>query len=300
MAHSHDTGQVSKTKLLITIILNLVITAAQIVGGLISGSLALISDAIHNLSDSISIILAYIAQILSGKPATRKSTFGYKRAETLAAFINSVALVGISVYLVVEAVERISDPQQVDARWMFWLGLLGLIANGISVLILQREKDNNLNIKAAYLHLFGDALTSFAVIAGAALIWYFQIYWVDPAITILISIYLFVHSFELLKESVYILMQMAPSDVNTGKIEKRLHEIDELKNVHHIHVWNLTDKLIHFECHVDLEKDLKISETGKIFESIRKILHDEFDIEHVTIQFEYESSHKDNCDGGVG
>lgn len=297
MAHSHDNTNVSKTKLLITIILNLVITAAQIVGGLISGSLALISDAIHNLSDSISIILAYIAQILSGKPATKKLTFGYKRAETLAAFINSVALVGISVYLVVEAINRIRDPQQVDATWMFWLGLLGLVANGISVLILQKDKNNSLNIKAAYLHLLGDALTSLAVIAGAALIWYFEIYWVDPLITILISIYLFVHSFELLKESVYILMQMAPSDIKTSKIEKRLQEMNELNNVHHIHVWNLTDKLIHFECHVDLEKDLKISETGEIFESMKKILHDEFDIEHVTIQFEYESSHKEDCGG---
>lgn len=297
MAHSHETNQVSKKKLLITIVLNLVITAAQIAGGLISGSLALISDAIHNLSDSISIILAYIAQILSGKPVTQKSTFGYKRAETLAAFINSVALIGISVYLVFEAIERIQSPQKVDAVWMFWLGLLGLIANGISVAILHREKNNNLNIKAAYLHLLGDALTSLAVIAGAGLIWFFSIYWIDPVVTILISVYLFVHSFDLLKESVSILMQMAPSQTEVSHIKKRLQKEKTLKDIHHIHLWKLTDKIVHFECHIDLEKDLKVSETGKIFELVKKILHDEFDVEHVTVQFEYESSHKEDCAG---
>ena len=296
MAHSHETNQISRKKLLITIVLNLVITAAQIIGGLISGSLALISDAVHNLSDSVSIILAYIAQVLSGKPVTPRSTFGYKRAETLAAFINSMALIAISVYLVIEAVERIQNPQQINANWMFWLGLLGLIANGISVLILQKERNSNLNIKAAYLHLMGDALTSLAVIAGAVLIWLFEIYWVDPVVTVLISIYLFFHSFELLKESVTILMQMAPSQTKISEIKNRLAKEQALKNVHHIHLWNLTDKLVHFECHIDLKKDLRVSETGKIFEKLRKILHDEFDIEHVTVQFEYESSHEENCE----
>jgi cobalt-zinc-cadmium efflux system protein len=297
MAHSHDTNQVSGSRLLFTILLNLVITVAQIVGGLISGSLALISDAIHNLSDSVSVILAYFAQFLSSKPITRKSTFGYKRAEILAAFLNAIVLIGISVFLVFEAVDRLLNIKEVEAGWMFWLGLLGLIANGISVLILEREKNKNINIKAAYLHLLGDALTSLAVIIGAVLIWLFKIYWVDPIITILISIYLFVHTLALLKESVAILMQMAPAEVKVDEIEKRLMHIQELKNVHHIHLWNLTDKVIHFECHLVLEEDKKVSETDEIQEKVRKVLHDEFDIEHVTIQFEYEPDHQQNCDG---
>ncbi len=141
MAHSHDTNQVSGSRLLFTILLNLIITVAQIAGGLISGSLALISDAIHNLSDSVSIILAYFAQFLSRKPVTLKSTFGYKRAEILAAFLNAVVLIGISVFLVFEAVDRLLNIKAVEAGWMFWLGLLGLIANGISVLILEKEKE---------------------------------------------------------------------------------------------------------------------------------------------------------------
>lgn len=296
MGHSHGTGRVSLPKLLFTIFLNLVITAAQIVGGLVSGSLALISDAIHNLSDTISVILAYIAQLLSLKPTTRKSTFGYKRAEILAAFINALALIGISVFLVFEAVERFVNPLDVDPEWMFWLGLLGLLANGISVLILEREKNKNINIKAAYLHLLGDALTSLAVIAGAVLIWLFGILWVDPVVTILISIYLFVHTLKLLKESVTILMQMTPVEIDIREVEKRLEQLGFLDDVHHIHVWNLTDKIIHFECHIRLVDDLPVSQTGEHFETIRKILHDEFDIEHVTVQFEYEPGNRINCD----
>lgn len=296
MSHNHDTNQVSLPKLIFIFILNLIITIAQITGGIISGSLALISDAIHNLSDSFSVILAWLAQVLSRKPSTLKSTFGYKRAEILAAFINSVALIGISAYLIFEAVNRLLHPKLVDAKWMFWLGLLGLIANGISVLILEREKNKNINIKAAYLHLLGDALTSIAVIVGAVLIWFLNIVWVDAVVTILIGIYLLVHTWKLLKESVTILMQMTPADLDITEIESRLKKIEGLKNVHHIHVWNLTDKLLHFECHLDLEHDLQVSETNVICNKVRKILHDEFDIEHVTIQFEFGGEDKLGCE----
>lgn len=296
MSHTHSSNEVSNTRLVITILLNVLITIAQIIGGIISGSLALISDAIHNLSDSLSVILTWLAQFLSKKPRTVKSTFGYKRAEILAAFINALALIGISIYLVFEAVDRLVHPKTVDAYWMFWLGLLGLVANGISVLILQKEKNKNINIKAAYLHLLGDALTSVAVIAGAVLIWTLQIYWADSVVTILISIYLFVHTLKLLRESVTILMQMAPAEIDLPEIEERLMKMDELLNIHHIHVWNLTDKLIHFECHLTLEDDIRVSETGPILNKVRKVLHDEFEIEHVTIQFEFDKREQKDCD----
>ncbi len=292
----HENNDVSLPRLIFTIILNLIITVAQIIGGIISGSLALISDAIHNLSDTISVILAYIAQLLSLKPSTKQSTFGYKRAEILAAFINAVALIAISVYLIVEAIERLLEPQPVDARWMFWLGLLGLIANGLSVLVLEREKNKNINIKAAYLHLLGDALTSLAVIAGAGLIWFFDVVWVDAVVTILIGVYLLVHTSKLLAESVMILMQMAPKTFDGKRVEEQLLKILGIRRVYHIHVWNLTDKILHFECHIELENDFRISETNDINEAVRKILHHEFDIDHVTIQFEYGLPKKSDCD----
>ena len=292
----HENNDVSLPRLIFTIILNLIITVAQIVGGIISGSLALISDAIHNLSDTISVILAYIAQLLSLKPSTKQSTFGYKRAEILAAFINAVALIAISVYLIFEAIERLLEPQPVDARWMFWLGLLGLVANGLSVLVLEREKNKNINIKAAYLHLLGDALTSLAVIAGAGLIWFFEIVWVDAVVTILIGVYLLVHTSKLLAESVMILMQMAPKTFDGKRVEEQLLKISGIRRVYHIHVWNLTDKILHFECHIELENDFRVSETNDINDEVRKILHHDFDIDHVTIQFEYGSPKKSDCD----
>ncbi len=292
----HENNNVSLPRLIFTIILNLLITVAQIAGGIISGSLALISDAIHNLSDTVSVILAYIAQLLSLKPSTKQSTFGYKRAEILAAFINAVALIAISGYLIFEAVDRLLKPQPVDARWMFWLGLLGLMANGLSVLVLEREKNKNINIKAAYLHLLGDALTSLAVIAGAGLIWFFNVVWVDAVVTILIGVYLLVHTSKLLAESVMILMQMAPKSFDGKRVEEQLLNISGIRRVYHIHVWNLTDKILHFECHIELENDFRVSETNGINEAVRKLLHDDFDIDHVTIQFEFGLPKKTDCD----
>lgn len=292
----HENNNVSLPRLIFTIILNLLITVAQIAGGIISGSLALITDAIHNLSDTVSVILAYIAQLLSLKPSTKQSTFGYKRAEILAAFINAVALIAISGYLIFEAVDRLLKPQPVDARWMFWLGLLGLMANGLSVLVLEREKNKNINIKAAYLHLLGDALTSLAVIAGAGLIWFFNVVWVDAVVTILIGVYLLVHTSKLLAESVMILMQMAPKSFDGKRVEEQLLNIRGIRRVYHIHVWNLTDKILHFECHIELENDFRVSETNGINEAVRKMLHNDFDIDHVTIQFEYGSFKKSDCD----
>lgn len=291
-----EVHQVSMPKLVFTIFLNLLITTAQVAGGIISGSLALISDAIHNLSDTVSVVLAWLAQVLSRKPTTPKSTFGYKRAEILVAFINAIALIAISVYLIFEAVERLITPQPVDARWMFWLGLLGLVANGLSVLILEREKNKNINIRAAYLHLLGDAMTSLAVIVGAALIWMYNIVWVDAVVTVIIGIYLLVHTAKLLKESVTILMQMTPADINIAEIEEKLLTIEGIKSVHHIHVWNLTDKILHFECRLSLVNDLPVSKTEEISNQIMKTLHDEFDIDHVTIQFEFGKNVKNGCD----
>jgi cobalt-zinc-cadmium efflux system protein len=241
MEHHHEhTGR----NLAITVLLNGIITVAQFVGGMISGSLALISDALHNLSDVISVILAYLAHRIGLRPQTVKSTFGYKRAEILAAFINAVSLIAISVYLMVEAGKRFMNPKEVDYLWMLWLGILGIIANGLSVLILHHNKEENLNIRAAYLHLIGDALTSVAVVVGAVCIWLFKIYWIDPLVTVLISIYIFVHTFKILKESVGILMQFAPAEIDQEKVVSVLQEIQEISSVHHMHLWQLADHQI--------------------------------------------------------
>lgn len=284
MSHNHEhTGR----NLAITVLLNGIITVGQFVGGMISGSLALISDALHNLSDVISVILAWVAHRIGLKPQTAKSTFGYKRAEILAAFINAVSLIAVSVFLIIEAVKRFMDPHEVDYRWMLGLGLLGLLANGLSVFILSDNKEENLNIKAAYLHLIGDAMTSVAVIAGAVCIWLFQIYWIDPLVTVLISVYIFVHTFKILKESVGILMQFAPAEIDQKEVVSVLEEIQEISSVHHIHLWQLADHQIYFEAHMVLKNDLPVAQTNAISVKAKELLNHRFGITHTTFQYEY-------------
>lgn len=284
MSHNHEH---TERNLAITVVLNGIITVGQFAGGIVSGSLALISDALHNLSDVISVILAYLAHRIGLRPQTQKSTFGYKRAEILAAFINAISLIAVSVYLMVEAGKRFVYPKEVDYGWMLGLGILGVFANGLSVLILHRNKDENLNIRAAYLHLIGDAMTSVAVIAGAVGIWLFQAYWIDPLVTVLISGYIFFHTFKILKESIGILMQFAPAAIDQKEIVSALREIPEICSVHHIHLWQLDDDKVYFEAHLVLTQNLPVSDTNDITEHAKQLLNNRFAIGHTTFQYEY-------------
>lgn len=292
MSHNHEH---TARNLAITVVLNGIITIGQFAGGIISGSLALISDALHNLSDVISVILAYLAHRIGLRPQTLKSTFGYKRAEILAAFINAITLIAISVYLMVEAGKRFLNPKEVDYLWMLGLGILGVIANGLSVIILHHNKEENLNIRAAYLHLIGDALTSLAVVAGAVCIWLFQVYWIDPLVTVLIGIYIFVHTFQILKESVGILMQFAPQEIDQTEIVMVLQRIPEIRSVHHIHLWQLDDDRIYFEAHLVLTENHPVSDTYNITETANRLLNSRFGISHTTFQYEYALSEDCVC-----
>lgn len=283
MSNHHHTSR----NLAATVILNGIITLAQFVGGIISGSLALISDALHNLSDVISVILAYLAYRIGLKPKNIQSTFGYKRAEILAAFINAITLIAISIYLIIEAGKRFMNPKEVDYQWMLWLGVLGVIANGLSVFLLHENKEENLNIRAAYLHLIGDAMTSLAVILGAVFIWLFDIYWIDPLITVLISLYIFIHTYKILKESTGILMQFAPAAIDQNEVIQVLQKIDEISSVHHIHLWQLSDHNIYFEAHLVLRNNYPVSDTQSVTENAQQLLKSHFGITHTTFQYEF-------------
>lgn len=286
----------SQKKLGLIIILNVLITIAQVIGGVISGSLALISDALHNLSDALAVILAWIAGYLAVKPRTGRSSFGFQRAEILAAFINALVLIAISVYLLIEAIKRFVHPEVVDPEWMFWLGLLGMAANGISVFILHGGRKENINVRAAYLHLMGDMLTSVAVVAGSVFIYTLGWYWIDPLVTLLISTYLMVHTWSILKESVEILMQMSPAGLDISEVGKALTEVEGVQGVHHIHIWKLSDTKIHFEGHVVLPADMMISETAAIHHRMKQLLKERYKIQHVTFQFEYWNKHESDCE----
>lgn len=284
--HYHP-GGVKANRLLTVTILNLVIFFAEIAGGAISNSLSLISDALHNLSDGLAILIAWIANRISKKPSNLKRTFGYKRIEILAAFFNALILIAISLYLFYEATLRIITPAPVKGLIMLIVAVIGLLANLAAVLLLHGDAKKNINVKAAYLHLFGDTLSSIAVIIGGICIYFFDLYWIDPVITILIGLYIIRETWTILKQTIDILMQGSPAGLDLDLIRHDLEQIPEIANIHHVHIWNLDDQSVHFECHVDLLQNYRISETDSIYNKVEKLLKEKHHISHLTIQFEH-------------
>ncbi len=288
MGHNHQHGEVKGKRLGITIVLNMGITISQLIGGILSSSTALISDALHNFSDVVSLIISYIANLLTHRKAqTLDKTFGYKRAEIVAALINSTTLIILAAFLIYEAVERFIHPKEIHGNTVIWLALLSIVLNGLSVLLIKSDAENNINMKSAYLHLFTDMLTSIAVLIGGLLMKYYHWYWVDPVLTLMIAGYLLYMSWEILIESLRIIMQFAPKDIDIEQLEKEITQIPGVKNIHHVHIWQLNDKSYHLEGHVEFNKDIRLSEFDKICEKIEKILMDKFKINHTNIQPEW-------------
>ena len=290
--HSHDHGhhhhhQVEGKNLLFSIVLNIVITVAQVVGGILSGSLALLSDALHNFSDVLSLVFSYVAHKLSKKKASVNQTFGYKRAELIAAFVNAMTLIIVALFLIYGAIERFFNPKIIASGLVIWLSILGIVVNGLSVLMLKKDADKNLNMKSAYLHLFTDMLASVAVLIGGLLMKYFEWYWVDSVMTLIIAIYLIVVGFDLLKTSTKMLMLFTPAHIDIKEIVTEVHKIKGIGKLHHIHVWHLNDDELHLEAHLDCLEDIKISEFNEILHKMEHILLDKFQINHINIQPEY-------------
>jgi cobalt-zinc-cadmium efflux system protein len=286
--HSHNHSTLSGKNLLFSIVLNILITTAQIIGGFISGSLALISDAVHNFSDVISLIISYIANILTHKKKqTKRYTFGYKRAEIIAAFINAATLIVVAIFLGIEAVKRFTTPVKIETNLVIWLAILGIAANGLSVLLLKKDAKSNLNMRSAYVHLLSDMLTSVAVLAGGLLMKYYQIYWVDGLLTLLISVYLIYLSWDILISSTKILMLFAPEHIIIDDVENEVLKIKGIKNIHHVHIWQLNDHDCHIEAHIEFSKDIKLSEFDIICESIETMLFKKFHINHCNFQPEF-------------
>jgi cobalt-zinc-cadmium efflux system protein len=291
MDHSHTHTELKGRNLFISIFLNILITVAQVIGGLLSGSLSLLSDALHNFTDVLSLIVSYIANILSKKSASLHKTFGYKRAEILAAFINSSTLIIVAVLLIIEAVKRFQDPQEIESNLVIWLSLLGIIANGLSVLLLKKDADKNINISSAYLHLLTDMLASVAVLVGGLLMKFYQVFWVDSLLTLMIALYLIWVGYDLLKDSFKVLMLFTPDNIPVNDIIKEVQKIEEIKNVHHIHIWQLNEEEIHFEAHIDFHNDILLSKFDDVLVKIEELLYHKFEINHVNIQPEF-----DKCD----
>ena len=301
MDHSHDHGHhhglkdQTERRLWISLFLNLGITVAQLIGGFISNSLALISDAIHNLSDTGSLGISLVARKYSRKKATREKTFGYRRADIIGAFINLIILVLVSLFLIKEGIERFFQPETINGSIMFWVAFAGLAGNVISVMLLHSGSKKSLNIKSAYIHLVWDAAASLAVIVGGLLVLYFDLFIIDPVLTIAIALYILYTSYELLKQTIDILMESTPSDIEIENVKESLEEIPRVIDVHHIHIWNLDENENLLECHALIDEK-NARQIEEIKGKMKLKLNEEFDITHSTIEFELrpcrEPSHK--------
>jgi cobalt-zinc-cadmium efflux system protein len=268
--------------------LNVLITLVEIIGGIFSNSLALLSDALHNLGDAFAVFLSYIAMRVSRRDSNFRKTFGYQRVEILAALFNTSVLIVIVIFLFVEAWHRMNSPQPVKAGTMLIVAVIAMAANLYAVLLLKKGSKENLNTKSAYLHMLGDVFSSGAVIVGGIVMYYLHYYWVDPVITFLVGIYMLKETYSVLIETFDILMQASPKDFDLGKVKLEIEQIPEIDNIHHVHVWKLSDHQTFFECHIDLKDNLTITEAEKIRGKMEKLLMSNFGVDHFTVQFEFD------------
>lgn len=279
---------VKSSNLIFSIILNSVITIAQVFGGILSGSLALISDALHNFSDVLSLIFSLVAHKLSRRKASVNQTFGFKRAELIAAFINAATLIIVAFILIYHAFLKLKDPEIIDSDLVIWMALLGIVVNGFSVLLLKKDATHNLNMKSAYLHLLTDMMASVAVLTGGLLMKYYEIFWVDSILTLLIAVYLIVVGTDLFLKSTKMLMLFTPDFIDLKELIREVHQIKGVRKLHHIHVWHLNEEELHLEAHLDCEEDLSLSQFNDLLHEIEELLYAKFSINHVNIQPEFQ------------
>lgn len=287
--HDHSGGNdPDQSRLTISIILNLLITVSEIIGGIISNSLSLLSDALHNLNDSVSLAISLFARKVSKKEADVTKTFGYKRAEIIGAFINLVTLVLISLFLIKEGIERFFDPQIIAGPVMFIIALVGLIGNFVTAILLHRGSKESINLKSAYLHILSDGLSSIGVIIAGFLIIQYQWYFVDTILTLIIAGYILIQSFGMLKQTINILMEGSPTHLDPKEIAEKVSNMDGVENMHHVHIWNLDESNYLFEAHVLIKKgDLEFIE--QIKKDIKQELETKYRIHHSTLEFEFEN-----------
>ena len=297
--HNHSHGLTGEKNILVAIVLNSLITAAEIVGGVLSGSLSLLSDAFHNLSDVVSLIISYIAILVGKKSKSSTKTYGYKRAEILAALGNVIILFIVCGFILYEGIIRFSKPEHIKTVIMLSVAFAGLLGNGISVAMLFKDSKSNINIKSAFLHLLGDTVSSIAVILTATILMFKpDWYMLDTILSIAIALYIIKESISILMESLNILMQGVPKGLDKVKIKESIYGLKKLKikDIHHIHMWDITPGKTVFDAHIVVdEKSLK--DADNIIFQVNNLLSSEFHISHSTIQVESDNfKHCVTCD----
>lgn len=287
-AHGHSQGGEGSSRTRLTWTLGLIIAymVAEAVGGWLTGSLALLADAGHMLSDAAALGLSMFAMSMARRPRTLKRTYGYHRLEILAALVNGATLVAISILVMVEAVHRFGRPEAVDARGMMGIAAGGLLVNLVALAILHQGRDENLNMRGVWLHVLTDALGTVQAIVAGALIWGFGWQWADPVASVLISLLVVYSAWSLLKEATGVLMESAPAHIDVEEVHQVLAGVSGVLQVHDLHVWTITSGMESLSAHVVVE-DHRFD--CAVLGDIRSTLHERFGIHHITVQMETEA-----------
>lgn len=282
-SHSHHHGTASALKW--SFLATLAFVAIEAVAGFRSGSLALVSDAGHNFTDALALVLASVGVYLQSKPADAVKTFGYHRAGVLTAFVNALTLVAIAAFIFYEAWQRFLHPRHIEAGTMFWVALAALALNGGIMWSLHRDKDRDLNIRAAFVHMLGDAVSSAGIIAGAIAIHFTGFSVIDPVLSVLIGILIVWTAWDIIQESLNVLLEGLPRGMELNEVTEAMRNVDGVIDVHDLHIWSLGSSAHALSCHVLIE-DMPPSESNAILQRINGLL-DRFEIHHTTIQFEH-------------
>lgn len=284
--HAHPSaGDTRGGRLLITLAINFIIPLAQIIGGLYANSMALISDAVHNFSDFVAILISYIAYLIGRKGVSERHTFGFQRAEIIGALLNVIILTCAVVFIVYGAIHRLFNPAAVSGSIVIILAGVGIVGNGISAWVLHRDASHNLNVRGAFLHMMGDFLTSVVVLANGVVLLFKPWYWLDPLLSLLIAAFILKNAWSVLKESVAILMNAVPKELDLSEVQEFLENRPEIRSAHYLHAWPVGSCGIAFTCHITVD-DQMISETESLAEKLRDELYDQFGIDHPIFQFE--------------
>ena len=285
MSHDHSHAETgSRRALTLALAITAVYTGVEVVGGLVAGSLALLADAVHMLSDNVALALALFAVWLADRPASPERTYGYKRAEVLAALANGVTLVALSIWIFYEAFQRFRDPPDVLGGWVLVIGLIGVAVNLAAGLILFRGRSGNLNVEAAFRHVVADLLGSIGVVAAAVVILATGWLEADPLVSVLIGVLILVSSWSILRDSTAILLEAAPSGIDTRAVGERLARAPGVVEVHDLHIWTITSGFPALSAHVLVGRG-EDCHARRL--ELARLLQDEFGIEHTTLQVDH-------------
>ena len=293
--HHHDTSNISERRLWWAVVANMFLTFFQIIGGLLSGSLSLIADALHNLSDAASLLIALIAIKIGRKPADSKKTFGYKRAETIAALININSLIIIGIFLCYEAIKRFISPEPIEGWIIIVVASAALIIDIFTALLTYKQSKISMNIRAAFLHNLTDAFASIGVIISGLLIIKYGWLWTDAAITLAIAGYVLWHGAKEMPKVIHLLMNGTPENITIDEIINELEKNINVLNVHHVHLWKIDEASTAIEAHIVSTNETNLDDLKT---ELKETLHTKFLIKHSTLELEFincESTTKKNC-----